>query len=130
MDPVYVGQKPGYLIGDTFHPSKKKLVQAIREVLHAYEPGATVSEPHFEFLLDLLNHHPEAEEKIGSGVSAFEVRLVPGYEYVSGFWAIRNDGAQVAWSYTKVIYPPKPFAHFRKVCRAAVADQMLAYKLQ
>ena len=130
MEPVYVGGARGYLIDGTLYRSKKALVEAVRAVLHAYEPGASVSDPHFNFLLDLLSYHPEAEEKIGSGVVAFEVRAVPGYEHVSGFWAIRNDGSEVAWSYTKVISPPKPFALFRKVCRATVADQICEFRAE
>lgn len=131
MKPVRVGEQKGYLVGAALYRTKKELVEAVRSILRAYEPGSTVSEEHFDFLLGLLAHHPEAEEKMRSGVASFEVRPVPGYEHVSSFWAIRNDGEEIVWSYTKIINGrTKPFARFRKVCRDAVADQLLDFKLR
>ncbi len=111
--------------------TKKELTEAVRAVLSAYEAGTRVSPQHSDFLLSLLYYHPEADEKMGGGVAAFEVRPVPGYEHVSSFWAIRQDGTEVVWSYTKVINgSSKPMARFRKACRAAIAGQLLDFKLR
>ena len=119
------------MVGETLFRTKKELKSAVRTVLCAYEPGTRVSQPHFDFLLSLLSYHPEAKEKVGPGVVAFEVRSVPGYEEASCFWAIRSDGTEVAWSYNKVINgSAKPLTRFRKVCRAVVADQLLDFKLR
>lgn len=130
MKRVRIGDQKGYLVGGTLYRTKKALTAAVRSILHAYEPGTHVSQQHFDFLLSLLSYHPEAGEKIGGGVAAFEVRPVPGYEHVSSFWAVRQDGREVAWSYTKVVNgSTKPMARFRKACRAAIADQLLDFKL-
>jgi len=128
MKPVYIGKKKGYLVNDVLYRTKKDLVDAVRAILHAYDAGSKVSKNHYDFLFDLLSFHPEADEKISSGILSFEVRSVPSYEHVKGFWAIRKDGEEIPWSYTKVIYPPKPFTLFRKVCRAVIADQMVDFK--
>jgi len=131
MKPVRVENQKGYLVDGTMYRTKKELTDAVRAILSAYEAGARVTQRHFDFLLSLLSYRPEADEKVGVGVAAFEVRPVPGYEHVSSFWAIRQDGTEVSWSYTKVINGSrKPMARFRKACRAAIADQLLDFKLR
>ncbi|PIQ34086.1 MAG: hypothetical protein CO186_08025 [Zetaproteobacteria bacterium CG_4_9_14_3_um_filter_49_83] len=62
---------------------------------------------HYDFLFSLLSFHPEAEEKIGCGISSFKVRSVPGYEHIMAFWAISNDGSEI-----EICYPTCPFRCF------------------
>ena len=128
MKPVRVGDQKGYLVGGTLYRTKKDLTAAVRSILRAYEPGSRVSPEHFGFLLSLLSHHREVDRKMEGGIQAFEVRPVPGFERVSAFWIIRDDGSAVAWSTTELISPPSPFARFRKVCRYAVDDDLREVK--
>jgi hypothetical protein len=120
----------GYLIGQYFFKSKKDLLISVRTILHAYTLFSSVSEAHHDFLFNLIACHPEAELKIGAGIKFFEIRPIPRYKHKRGFWIIREDGSEVDWSYTKIIYPLNQFALFRRVCRVAIADQLLEYKLK
>lgn len=129
MKPVRVGDQKGYLVGCTLYRTKKDLTAAVRAILNAYEPGSSVAPEHFQFLLSLLSHHREVNRKMEGGIRAFEVRPVPGFERVSAFWIIRDDGSAVAWSTTELISPPSPLARFHKVCRYAVDADLREVKV-
>ena len=127
MKRVLVGGQKGYLVGGTMYRTKKDLADAVRRVLYSYEAGATVSDEHFAFLLDLLSHHPKVSKKIDR-VCAFEVRRVPGFEHVCAFWIVYDDGRAAAWSTADVISPPSPLARVRRVFRYTIVDQLREFK--
>ena len=128
MKPVRVGDQKGYLVGGTLYRTKKDLTAAVRSILGAYDPGSRLSPEHFDFLLSLRSAAKPKGDEANVGISAVEVRRVPGFERVSAFWFILDDGSARAWSYTETISPPSPLARFRKVCRYAVDDDLRGIK--
>ena len=77
--------------------TKKARTAYFSGILHGAQIGETIN-GHFEELLELLREHPDAENKIGCGVAAFKVDLVPPY-LKRGFHVIRTDGSVEDFSY-------------------------------
>lgn len=82
--------------GETFS-TKKALEEKLKTMLHAAALGVELSEPEHSFLLCVLFRHPEAVQKIGTGVRAFRVTTT---KYKNRcFEAIRMDGTTKEFSY-------------------------------
>jgi hypothetical protein len=78
-------------------PTKKARKAYFSNILNTAKIGERLAE-HHEDLLSLLQEHPAADEKIGAGVLAFKVDLVPPY-YSRGFYILRTDGSVDDFSY-------------------------------
>jgi hypothetical protein len=98
-------------IGDRRFPTKTAAPEECRQIRDKYtgadidsSPAGseTVSDPEdIALLSDLIRVHPEAEEKIGSGVDHFEVRF---YDYgTRGFCAVRTDGCAIDFSFKECV---------------------------
>lgn len=96
-------------IGNECFPTKTAVTARCQEILRAY-PGQTgtgagqpqeVTDPtHVAFLTELVQRHPEAEEKIGSGIAAFKVQVSPtGQGNTRCFWVIHPDGSATHFSF-------------------------------
>ena len=70
-------------------------------MLALYKPKDRVSEMHGKQLHALLQRHPNAREKIGSGVDHFEVRLKE--HGAKCFHVVRPDGSVVDFSIKKAV---------------------------
>lgn len=74
-------------------------------MLRGYPVGSRVDDPeHHRLLLDLLDMHPYAEDKIGPGVEAFAIAPPQRGPY-SGFQVIRTDGTRIDFSYQDCLKP-------------------------
>lgn len=118
----------GIRIGDRLYSSKSKATQACRSVLYAYQPGQTVDEPeHDQFLRELLELHPESEQKIGSGVHSFQVERNQGSV---GFWLTRVDGSRTDWSFVACLSPPTHEKEVLAALRTEVRSQIESFRDQ
>jgi hypothetical protein len=98
-DPVLVGNRSFAL--------KKDAEQACRDILYRYEPGHRVAEIADEqFLLDLLELHPQRDEKFGCGVDHFEVRVNPKFVRQRTFYLVRVDRTETDFSFVKCLRSP------------------------
>ncbi len=87
----------GKIIGSFEFPTKKEATARIRDILH----GAPLSEPlvgdDLALISALVTGHPDAAEKIGTGIRSINVRII---EHGSrGFWITRTDGSVIDFSY-------------------------------
>ncbi len=74
----------------------------IRAMLSKYEIGDRVGANDAVVVAALLARHPEAEAKIGCGISHFSVRTA---DYGTRcFWVNRTDGTTEKFSFTTCIY--------------------------
>jgi hypothetical protein len=82
-----------------------------KEILNRYAIGETVSAADALDLAALVDRHDERVEKIGAGISGFEVNNPPAdappYS-TRCFWIIRADGTKIDISY-KHCLEPKPY---------------------
>lgn len=76
----------------------------VKAMLKRYDIGDKVSSQDSAVLQDVLARHPEAAQKIGSGIAGFSVRSA---EFGSKcFWVNRTDGSTEDFSYHGCIYGP------------------------
>jgi hypothetical protein len=84
---------------------------------------------HHDFLTEVLTLHPEAQEKIGSGVDYFyieETWRLPGKESVSrdqrAIVLVRTDGGKCDWSYVYVVDQPATAANVKSALHFALDE--------
>src|SRR5882757_391971 len=116
----------GYTVNGQFFKTKDAIRKKLRDILYAYPIGARVTGEDSGFLLELLHNHPNATEKIGCGIEAFEVRQETSISRC--FYLVRTDGTAENFSYKKCLNSPTPLAVFKSICRNLVYPQM--YKLK
>ncbi len=87
--------------GNVAFPTKGEALAFLKAMLNRYRPGDTVSEADAAILINAVQHHPDAVEKTGSGVAAFEVRAA---EYgTQCFYIRRTDGTFERFSYKSCV---------------------------
>jgi hypothetical protein len=103
---------------DSF-PTKAAAKEHYRRLLHD-SPLGPVPPAYTAELLALLERHPHAAEKIGTGVVGFAIQTAPPFG-TRHFLALRADGTSVDFSYARCIdAPPRPLAYLLRVLRAEV----------
>lgn len=89
-------------LGDIHFAKKGDAVNYLNEMLYKYDLGDRVNAVDSEVLLAALERHPDAQEKIGPGVSSFSVRTA---EFRTRcFWVNRIDGTTEKFSHRTCIY--------------------------
>lgn len=85
------------------HFSKRgDAVKYLREMLYQYSLGDRVADGDAVILMSALEHHPNASEKIGSGINYFSVRSADFGTRC--FWVNRIDGTSEKFSITGSIH--------------------------
>jgi Protein of unknown function (DUF3223) len=114
--------------GRTF-TTQKAAGEFYREILWRY--AETYGEPIAEHddMFALVTHHPEADAKIGCGISHFTVEHNLN---CPGFWVHRPDGTSTDFSYKVALTgaPKTPYSMLQGACRAVVKPDIQAFKLQ
>ncbi|WHM30156.1 DCL family protein [Streptomyces sp. BPPL-273] len=90
-------------------PTKAAATERCRQILYSYpgQPGSGAGQPHdvtdaahVSFLTELVKRHPEAGDKIGTGISGFRVQVNPdGTGNTRCFHVVHPDGSQTAFSF-------------------------------
>lgn len=81
--------------------SQKDAKAFLNAMLNRYDPGDKVSANDAAVLAEALALHPEAKEKIGSGIKDFSVRSA---DFGSKcFWVNRTDGTTAKFSHTACV---------------------------
>lgn len=95
--------KRTYTLGNQTFTTKAAAETHLREMLHHYLLGSRVEGDDHALLASILPNHPEAKEKVGSGVSHFEVH---NSEYgTTCFFVVRTDGTKMPFSFRSCIKP-------------------------
>lgn len=95
-------------IGNEHFPTKTKAADRCQDILRSYpgQAGSGAGQPqdvtdpvHVTFLRALVERHPDASEKIGSGVAGFKVQVNPeGKGNTRCFYVIHPDGGSTQFS--------------------------------
>lgn len=115
-------------IGSQIFGSKSEAKRYIRSILLRYGDGELVSGDDEKFLLDLIRQHPEAEQKIGTGVQAFTVQLEPVWRKTRHFVLIRLDGSSTDFSFLSCLDGADKKKDVLSALRHAVSDQIVSFK--
>jgi hypothetical protein len=100
-------------------------IDDIRAILASYELGARVSQEHFDILYTLLQRHPNAAEKIGSGVHYFSVGN--GDYGTHCFYIHRNDDTVIDFSF-RACFKKARNDDFPKAARKAIEPSIRKFR--
>ncbi|WP_105975920.1 DCL family protein [Streptomyces geranii] len=118
-----------FWIGQRRFATKGAARAAVQEVLHGYPVGTVLSGEVFDLLRDLLDMHPDAEDKIGVGVA--DIRIAPSphpkYKKYPAFEVVRTDESTIDFSYRDCIDHPSLRSQVHNVMRVEVEDKTTAY---
>lgn len=112
--------------------SKHEATQFFKSMLERYNDGDTISsEEDDNLLFDLIQRHPEVNEKIGVGVECFFRDISPNFP-TSCFHIKRKDGTTTDISYPTCIKSASPtvFQDFYSACRFSVSEKLIEEKRQ
>ncbi|MET1071906.1 MAG: DCL family protein [Umezawaea sp.] len=115
------------IIGNTRFTRLKDAQNAVKEVLYSVPIGAELTGDQFDFIMDVVACHPDAEGKIGPGIAAISVRVSPFNQ--RGFWITRVDGTVTDISYLKCVNgAPSQRQAVHAAFRVAVRPQINAFR--
>lgn len=112
--------------------TKSEATQFFREMLDSYNDGEIVSSIDDDnILFDLIQRHPEAEEKIGIGISHFYRDRSPNHP-TSCFHIRRADESTTDFSIKTCINNANPTLQqdFYSACRTAISPRLIEEKRQ
>lgn len=100
-------------VGDEHFPTKAAATARCQEILRSYPgaPGTGAGQPqdvtdpaHTAFLTALVAKHPEASEKIGTGIAGFKVQVNPkGTGNTRCFYVVHPDGSSTHFSFSSCV---------------------------
>ena len=92
-----MGAKKPVSYGDLHFESQKEARGFLNAILQKYDVGDRVSAADAEILAAALALHPQAEERVGSGIKSFSVRSADFG--TKCFWVNRTDGTTQKFSH-------------------------------
>lgn len=117
-------------IGRWSFDSIKAATETVSKLLRSSPINVRFSPEWQEFLIAMLERHPEAESKIGVGVDHFTI-LSNGYgdkDYCKVFCIVRTDGSTETFSYKNCLKPKSCVELAYMALRREVSDQVIAVK--
>jgi hypothetical protein len=121
--------KPVIRLGAHEFRSKDAARKFVSKALHGARLGPASAELD-AVLRDLLEHHPEAAEKIGCGVDFFEVAVDETWKSRQ-FHAVRLDGTRTRFSYIACFESDAvryAIQQAKRALRNAIAPQIVAFR--
>lgn len=98
----------------------------VQKLLMDLPQGVVIEEPYHAFICQLVKRHPEAADKIGSGIKHFKVLTNTNYGGKNRcFYLFRTDGTHTDFSYQKCVSTPTPWEEYTDALRAVVMDQII-----
>lgn len=126
------------VILDSFRWNTRSSAEAaFREILRnsGYAVGGTVTDPvHQRMLAEVLERHPDFEEKVGVGVEEFFIgrtQDAPGVHVgrdAIGIWIRRVDGSTIDFSYLTAIRQHSAKSDAKEALRSEVEHRRLAFR--
>jgi Protein of unknown function (DUF3223) len=106
---------------------KTAATKLCQQITADHEDGAPIEGAELAFLRDLLERHPCAAEKKGSGITAITVETEPQYK-TRHFMLHRADSSCTDFSWRACITPPVHEDDCKKAMRAAISSQVIAFR--
>ncbi len=100
-----------------------------REIISRYEDFVPLNTEDHTFVRNILNYHPEARQKIGSGVCRIWVQKNPPYS-TRGFWVERTDGGKTDFSFYECMSGSTKLKRTKIAARFAIYPSILKFKSQ
>ena len=109
--------------------SKSEATSYFKDMLNRYRDGEILTPEDDAILFELLQRHPEADDKIGVGVKIFYRERSPIHP-TSCFHLERHDGITTDFSYISCIrgFTSSLAQQFYEACRYSVSDKLTRQK--
>ena len=117
-------------IGQLTFPTKKAALEMIRSIRDRYSDGVRLSYEDHIFIRDLVNLHPEAEDKIGLGISHFTVATENKFGGRNRHFVLhRHDGTYTDFSFSHCLTPNSNKKNdILLALRQAIKDQIWEFR--
>jgi hypothetical protein len=123
-----MGRNKAVVVGHLDFPSKEMAKAFYPSIRDAYSDGERLQPEHHAFLADLISLHPDAAEKIGSGIQFFSVESDFQYQKTRHFAIHRVDGTSTDVSFLACINGRNIRKDVLGAMREAVADQIVQFR--
>jgi hypothetical protein len=125
--------KQKYHIGDLQFKTKKECENYTRKII--YDLGCCIinkTHPHFNFFDNLLQNHPECDDKIGIGIDYFYIQPNPLVKKYYQTMITRLDGSEIdfSWVYCCQFKERTTTDYLLMSMREAIKNDTIQYKLQ
>ena len=117
-------------IGSLHFKTKNEAMKCFGTILSSSRIGASCPPSFMPDMMELIRRHPNAEQKIGSGIEKFEVRENPVFKNQKTFYLVRNDGSETDFSFRMCISGKSPttWANFCVAARNSISSQIIIFK--
>lgn len=116
-------------IGGIVFKAKTHAKKHIQGIVARYRDGEQVKGNDLNFVLSLLEKHPEAEMKFGCGIISITVERNPVWRRNRGFMLHRQDGSSTDFSWISCLDGANPRRDVLGAMRHVVHEQVLAFKI-
>lgn len=116
-----------YQLGTEIFRTKEEANAYIQRILYRYSDGQELDEDDLAFMIEVLQHHPRADEKIGAGIRGIRVQKEAQWGTMQ-FAVIRTDRSSTDFSFKKCLYPVSKLQVFKKACRDLVANRIKQFR--
>lgn len=109
--------------------NKEEIKKYVRSIVDSYTDNTWLNPEDFNFIMEIIKLHDEAESKIGPGIAGIWIKK--NYPYMTrGFWITRTDGTITDFSWVKCIDKPKDHKKrdFYAACRTSVKQQIIDFR--
>lgn len=115
-------------VGSRQFPSQKAALAFFREIRDRNSDGVRIGSDDDLALRDLLACHPEAKDKIGSGIAYFSIATDGLFGTTRHFVVFRTDGSSTDFSFKMCIEGRNSNRDRMEALRRAVEDQIVAFR--
>ena len=119
---------PTVTVGSLVFPSKKAAKEFFRTIRDAYSDSEPIGGEHEIYLHSLIACHPEAEDKIGTGIAGFTVERDEEFRTTRHFVINRKNGTRTDFSFHACIDGRNIRRDILEALRRAVEDQIIAFR--
>jgi hypothetical protein len=116
------------VVGERKFPSQRAALEFARTIRDRYDDGEEITGGDAAFLEELLRLHPEANQKLGEGISYFSVQPDPVFGTTRHFVVHRKDGTSTDFSFKSCIEGSSARRDALSALREGVADQITGFK--
>jgi hypothetical protein len=123
-----MGKSIPVTLGRFTYPSKGAAIEALRAIRDAFPDRVPIlDDDAVDLLIGVVAAHPQAAEKVGTGIAGFFVAKSPDFPSRC-FYLKRIDGNETEFSWNEAISPTQPIVRLRMACRNAIEDQKTTFK--
>lgn len=125
-----MASKKPVVVGDLEFSSKAEAKQFFRSIRDCYADGEILSQEHQGVVLDLVALHPDASDKIGTGVAHFTVQTEKEFGRTRHFEIHYKDGSTDDFSFLTCIDGRSLKNDVFEALRRAIASQVIDFRTQ